>query len=39
MTRDEAMLKVMKFGKGYYNIDDFEFFSDDRILEIAGDLK
>jgi len=39
MTRDEALTKIMNSGKGFYNINDFEFFSDDRISEIAGDLK
>ncbi len=39
MTRDEALKKIMNSGKGFYNFDDFEFFSDDRVLEIAGDLK
>ncbi len=39
MTRDEALYKVMKFGRGYYNIDDFEFFRDERVFEIAGEIK
>jgi len=36
MTREEALAKIMNSGKGFYNINDFEFFSNDRIFEIAG---